>query len=117
MDAPVALFFGAGTLYNREGREYLVKAFPTFIRFGQQQIELACFFPMPFFKSARRYPRPLPAPSARQSIDGIGHFLKRNRGVHATFCGQEDLETFRLSCVAFQGSSQVGKSSGDPTRS
>ena len=28
IDAPVALFFGAGTLYNRDDREYLVKSFP-----------------------------------------------------------------------------------------
>ena len=53
VDAPVALFFGAGTLYNRDGREYLVKAFPAFIRFGEERVELACLFPMPFFKSAR----------------------------------------------------------------
>jgi len=49
----VALFFGAGTLYNRDRREYLVKAFPSYIRYGSQTVELACFFPMPFFKSAR----------------------------------------------------------------
>jgi hypothetical protein len=53
VDAPVALFFGAGTLYNRDGREYLVKAFPSYIRFGEQRVELSCFFPMPFFESAR----------------------------------------------------------------
>jgi hypothetical protein len=53
VDAPVALFFGAGTLYNRDGREYLVKAFPSYIRFGAQGVELSCFFPMPFFESAR----------------------------------------------------------------
>lgn len=53
MDAPIALFFGAGTLYNRDGREYLVKAFPSYIRFREQQVELSCFFPMPFFKSVR----------------------------------------------------------------
>lgn len=53
VDAPVALFFGAGTLYNRDGREYLVKAFPVYIRFEAANVELACFFPMPFFKSAR----------------------------------------------------------------
>jgi len=53
VEAPVALFFGAGTLYNRDGREYLVKAFPCYIRFREQRVELACFFPMPFFKSAR----------------------------------------------------------------
>lgn len=51
--APVALFFGAGTLYNRDGREFLVKAFPSYIRYGKEKVELACFFPMPCFKSAR----------------------------------------------------------------
>src|SRR5262249_58184567 len=28
LDAPVALFFGTGTLYNRDDRDYLVKGFP-----------------------------------------------------------------------------------------
>ena len=53
VDTPIALFFGAGTLYNRDGREYLVKALPTYIRYANEQVELSCFFPMPFFKSAR----------------------------------------------------------------
>src|SRR5262249_55237915 len=53
VDAPIALFYGAGTLYNRDNREYLVKAFPSYIRFTEQKVELACFFPMPFFRSAR----------------------------------------------------------------
>jgi hypothetical protein len=53
VDAPVALFFGAGTLYNRDNREYLVRAFPSFIRFDKERVELSCFFPMPFFESAR----------------------------------------------------------------
>jgi hypothetical protein len=53
VDAPVALFFGAGTLYNRDGREFLVKSFPASVRFGGQHVELACYFPMPFFISAR----------------------------------------------------------------
>ena len=56
VDAPVALFFGAGTLYNRDNKEYLVKAFPVYIRFEKapkDRVHLACFFPMPFFKSAR----------------------------------------------------------------
>jgi hypothetical protein len=53
IDAPVALFFGAGTLYNREGREFLVKGFPIHIRFAEDRVHLACYFPMPFFKSAR----------------------------------------------------------------
>ena len=33
IDAPVALFFGAGILYNRDDREYLVKAFPSVIQY------------------------------------------------------------------------------------
>jgi hypothetical protein len=53
IDAPVALFYGAGTLHNRDHREYLVKAFPVNIRFADDRIVLACYFPMPFFRSAR----------------------------------------------------------------
>lgn len=53
VDAPIALFFGAGTLYNRDHREYLVKAFPVSIRFADGRIQLSCYFPMPYFKSAR----------------------------------------------------------------
>jgi hypothetical protein len=53
IDAPVALFFGSGTLYNRDDREYLVKAFPVNIRFDAERVHLACYFPMPFFRSAR----------------------------------------------------------------
>ncbi len=53
IDAPLALFFGAGTLYNRDGREYLVKAFPVHIRFDAERVSLACYFPMPFFRAAK----------------------------------------------------------------
>jgi hypothetical protein len=53
IDAPVALFFAAGTLYNRDNREYLVKGFPIHIRDDGKRVHLACFFPMPFFRSAR----------------------------------------------------------------
>jgi hypothetical protein len=53
VDAPIALFFGAGVLYNRDGREYLVKAFPVSVHYGEQNVDLACYFPMPFFQSAR----------------------------------------------------------------
>jgi hypothetical protein len=52
IDAPIALFFGTGTLYNRDGREYLVKAFPVHVRYDDQRVHLACYFPMPFFHSA-----------------------------------------------------------------
>ena len=53
VDAPLALFFGAGTLYNRDGREFLVRAFPITVRFADGRVELACYFPMPFFRSAK----------------------------------------------------------------
>lgn len=53
VDAPEALFYGAGTLFNRDDREYLVKAFPVNIRFSKDRVFLACYFPMPFFHSAR----------------------------------------------------------------
>jgi hypothetical protein len=52
IDAPVALFYGTGTLYNRDGREFLVKGFPVHVRDDGKRVHLACFFPMPFFHSA-----------------------------------------------------------------
>ncbi len=66
IDAPIALFYGAGTLYNRDNREYLVKAFPVSIRFTKDRIYLACYFPMPFFRSAR-----IELVGAGQLIDGV----------------------------------------------
>jgi hypothetical protein len=48
IDAPVALFFGAGTLYNRGGKEYLVRAFPMVVRFDSERVYLSCYFPMPY---------------------------------------------------------------------
>ncbi len=55
IDAPLCLFFGAGTFYNRESKEYLVKGFPIYIRYDypNRKVELACYFPMPFFRSAK----------------------------------------------------------------
>jgi len=46
-------FSARGLCTNRDEREYLVKAFPVYVRFQNDRVELACFFPMPFFKSAR----------------------------------------------------------------
>jgi len=55
VDAPLCLFFGAGTLYNRENKEYLVKGFPINIHYDyiNKKVELSCYYPMPFFKTAR----------------------------------------------------------------
>jgi hypothetical protein len=53
IDAPLALFYGTGTFYNREEQEYLVKAFPVHVRFDAERIYVGCYFPMPFFHSAK----------------------------------------------------------------
>ena len=54
VDAPVALFHGAGVLYNRDGREMLVDAFPVKVRYVPNgPVQLTSYFPMPFFKSAK----------------------------------------------------------------
>lgn len=53
IDAPVALFFGAGLLYNRDNREYLVKSFPMSVRYATDRVYLSCYLPMPFFRRAR----------------------------------------------------------------
>jgi hypothetical protein len=66
IDAPIALFYGVGTLYNRDNREYLVKAFPVNIRFTGDRIVLACYFPMPFFRSAH-----IELAGAGQPVNGV----------------------------------------------
>lgn len=55
VDAPLCLFFGAGTFFNREKKEYFVKGLPINIRFDypRNEVELACYYPMPFFRRAR----------------------------------------------------------------
>jgi len=53
VDAPVGLFFGAGILYNRDNREFLVKSFPMTVRYNGDRVFLACYLPMPFFRWAK----------------------------------------------------------------
>jgi hypothetical protein len=53
IDAPIGLFFGAGILYNRDERPYLVKSLPMTVRYDRERVTLDCWFPMPFFRSAR----------------------------------------------------------------
>lgn len=53
VDAPVSLFFGTGTFYNRDNKEYLVKALPVHVRFDDNRVHMASFFPMPFFQNAK----------------------------------------------------------------
>jgi len=89
VDAPVALFFGAGTLYNRDRREYLVRALPMVARYAEDRVYLSCYFPMPFFRSAavRLTSAGTPVADVRWSIryalfrdhpDQVGYF-------HATY--------------------------------
>jgi hypothetical protein len=52
IDAPVSLFFGAGSMLNRNNREYLVQALPVSIHFVSGTVTFAVYFPMPFFRSA-----------------------------------------------------------------
>jgi len=53
IDAPIALFYGAGLLYNRDNREYLVKSFPMTVKYTAGRVVLSCYLPMPFFRAAR----------------------------------------------------------------
>ncbi len=53
VDAPVDLFFGAGHFYNSNDREYLVKGFPSIIRYDESSVYLSCYWPMPFFGNAK----------------------------------------------------------------
>ncbi len=90
VDTPVALFFGTGTFYNGAWREYLVKALPVHVRFDQQRVHLACYFPMPFFRSARIEligTEDVPIPDIQWSVR-YAPFTDRPRDVgyfHATY--------------------------------
>ncbi|HEY4287247.1 MAG TPA: DUF2961 domain-containing protein [Puia sp.] len=55
IDAPLCLFFGTGTLFNREKKEFLVKGLPINIRYDYEKnrVELSCYYPMPFFREAK----------------------------------------------------------------
>lgn len=53
IDAPVALFFGAGTLYNRDDVPWLVRGLLVSVRFTADRVELASYHPMPYFDRAR----------------------------------------------------------------
>ncbi len=72
VDAPVDLFHGAGTLYNRDGREYLVKAFPVSIRYAGDRVHLACYFPMPYRRSAR-----VELVGTEEAVPGIRFSIRR----------------------------------------
>jgi len=51
VSAPVPIFFGAGTLVNRNKRRFLVRSIPMNIEFVGDKIVMRCQFPMPFYHS------------------------------------------------------------------
>lgn len=51
VEAPLCLFFAAGTLHNCDEREYLVKGFPIYVKYDADRVTLACYYPMPFQRS------------------------------------------------------------------
>jgi hypothetical protein len=53
INTPLGFFFGSGSFYNRSNKQYLVKALPVNVIFSSTTVTARCFFPMPFFKSAR----------------------------------------------------------------
>lgn len=53
VNAPLALFFGVANFDNRDDREYLIKGLPLSVRFTEDRIECSCYFPMPYYRSAR----------------------------------------------------------------
>jgi hypothetical protein len=98
VEAPVALFFGTGTFYNRDGREYLVKAFPVHVKFvGLERVKMACYFPMPFFREAKIEL----VGNGEKSFSDIGWSIRRERLLdppsqvgyfHATYADHPKLE-------------------------
>lgn len=53
IDAPIGLFFGSGSLYNRAGVADLVKASMAGVHFDDTEVTLSFYYPMPFWKRAR----------------------------------------------------------------
>ena len=53
VDAPLALFFAAGSFYNRANAEWLVRALLLNVRFVGEELRLASYFPMPYLSGAR----------------------------------------------------------------
>ncbi|MCA9100463.1 MAG: DUF2961 domain-containing protein, partial [Planctomycetales bacterium] len=53
IDAPVGLFFGAGSLLRDPDQEYIVKSFPMTIQYTDGEFLFATYFPMPYQRSAR----------------------------------------------------------------
>jgi hypothetical protein len=139
ISAPVALFFGAGTLYNRTDAEYLVKALLMNIQFDATNVTLSAYFPMPFFQNAH-----IEIVGGAEGVSNLGYHVRSaqydgpSNGVgyfHATYrdhaapVGGEDLVILDTTetegggsfCGSFAGmswifsdNSNLGTLEGDP---
>jgi hypothetical protein len=71
IDAPLALFFGAGTLYNRSSRDFLVKGLLVNVARTVGEVALSIYHPMPFRSSAR-----IELLGAPQAIASVGYHIR-----------------------------------------
>jgi hypothetical protein len=71
IDAPLALFFGAGTLYNRGSRDFLVKGLLVNVARTASGVELSTYFPMPFRSAAR-----VELSGGAQAIANVGYHVR-----------------------------------------
>jgi hypothetical protein len=53
IEAPIGLFFGGGSLYDRSGTGDLVRARLASVQIANDQIALDFYYPMPFFRRAK----------------------------------------------------------------
>jgi hypothetical protein len=67
IDAPIGLFFGSGSLYNRTGAADLVRASMAGIHFDETRVTLSMYYPMPFSSRAR-----LDLAGVGEAIAGVG---------------------------------------------
>jgi hypothetical protein len=134
VDAPLSLFFGTGTLFNRADAEWLVRGLLVNVRFTANEVRLASYFPMPFLARARvelvagdaalgavRYE--LRVAPYRDPPEWAAHFHATYRD-HGTPVAGEDLVLLdtaqvegggREFCGSFVGTSFVFSERGDLT--
>jgi hypothetical protein len=71
VEAPIGLFFGAGSLENGAGKEWLVRGLLSNIHYANGNVELAMYFPMPFSKNAH-----LEISGGPAALTGVGYEVR-----------------------------------------
>ncbi|HEY5948423.1 MAG TPA: DUF2961 domain-containing protein [Kofleriaceae bacterium] len=89
VDAPIGLLFAGGSLYNRNRAAVLVAGLLANVRFADDRVHLALYFPMPFRRAARITVRGagVAVPRVRIAAKSAAHTaaLQRDGYFHATF--------------------------------